>query len=223
MRSIWVNGALVRQRMHALGLSERETAESAGVTSTAIRSIVTLNAISTSLILAQVQRLAGTLGTTPSDLLSEPVAESSTGTNDARTLIQILAAQTIGQPQDRLARVLGWDLEQLEAAIASAQGILIETGLVIHEASSGLILRPVMDVSAVQAGLDQLQDNDQGLKLNTAQVLYRALQGALTQTGRKEDRLHLGRLHNLGVLKDDRSAGGGPNDPSPDFRFCLDF
>lgn len=132
--------------------------------------------------------------------------------------------QVRGHHPDRLARALGWDLDRLETAVEEAAGPLAAVGLVIHTASSGLLLRPAVDLSETQARLDALQDDDEGLTQGPARVLFASYMGKLSATADRQDHhFYLGRLHNLGVLVDDRASNGGRHDLSSDFSFCLDF
>lgn len=105
-----------------------------------------------------------------------------------------------------------------------ASGQLQEQGLIIHEASSELILRPANDISAIQSRIDAFQDNDEGLNQGIARVLFAAHKGTLPPTADRADhQLALGRLHNLGVLTDSRAEGRGRNETAEEFRYCLDF
>lgn len=223
-KSVWINGGLVRHRMHAQSMSDRDLAALAGTATTAIRSIIVDDALSTSITIAQFRRLATAIGVTAGELLDEPSPDgTSTSTDDAKILTQVLCQQSRGQQPERIARALGWDLERVDAAIEYAQTPLHILGLAIHHASSGLILRPRDDLRDVQRSHDRLQDAVEGLSNATERVLYIAYEGTLPKNDRRDHMPHLGRLHNLGVLEDQRGVGGMRHEPSESLKHALNF
>ncbi len=225
IKAVWINGHLVRQRLHALGISERELARRTGLTSTSMRSIVSRNALSTTLSIADVRRIACELGITWGDLLDCPPASSTSGTDDdVRLLVQVLAGQRRAHQPDRLARALGWDLTRLRTVRGSANGELAAIGLTIQRASTGYILRPAKDAGDVERRLELLRDDEEGLNHSAAQALLAALNGTLSkQQDRNDQIVQLGRLHNLGALVDQRPDKGFRHELSPDTAYCLDF
>lgn len=226
-RSLQVNGHLVRQRLYQLGLGERDASRIIGMTTSSIRSITSRNAMSTSFSMADARRMTDALGLTWGDLfdMKPPSAEQpDEASGDARTLVQLLSVQQKAHEPDRLARALGWDLDRLDNAVGGAQAALAALGLFIHRASSGLALRTREDLGHVQARLDVLRDDDAGIRQSTARVLYAAERGTISaQEDRNDHLVQLGRLHNLGVLVDNRDRDGCRHSPSEDFLYCLDF
>ncbi len=222
-RLVPVNGAAVRQRLHDLRLSERELANSCGFTASSIRGVVANGAMSSSFTLAELRALKSALGLSWSDLFVEPRPEP-TGSEDVPVLVQVLTGQTKAIPEDRLARVLGWDLDRLKDAAEAAVSALAPVGLTIHVASTGLQIRAVDDQAENRSRLESLRDDETGISQSAARVLREAWTGELSsQEDRNNHQIQLGRLHNLGVLEDRRSSGGRRHAISDDTAFCFDF
>lgn len=221
--TVRVNGSLIRQRLLELRLSEREAAKTFGLTTTTIRSAVANGALSSSQSLADVRNLKEGLGISWADLFDAPAPEPAE-TDDVPVLIQVLIEQPKAVPEDRLARALGWDLDRVRDAATAAEGALAPAGLMIHVASSGLLIRARSDHSATRQRLDDLRDDEAGLNQSAARVLHEAWAGELSpQEDRNNHQVQLGRLHNLGVLEDRRSTGGSRHTVSDATAFCFDF
>ena len=222
-RVLPINRTAVRQRLHELRLSERDLAKACGFAAGSIRNVVANGTISTSFTVAELRNLKNELGLTWSDLFVEPSPEAA-AQDDVPVLVQVLTGQPKAVPEDRLARTLGWDLERLNAAVTAADQALAPLGLMLHAASSGLLIRAKHDQSTARATLDTLRDDEVGLNQSTARVLREAWAGELSpQEDRNDHQVQLGRLHNLGVPEDRRSTGGSRHTVSDETAYCFDF
>lgn len=224
-RTVPVNGDLVRQRMFELALSERELGRRIGSTSSALRSIISRNEMTTSFALADVRRLVEALGVTWGDLLDVAAPEPAPPTDDANELIALLTGQKRAHSAVRLARALGWTLDRLTDAERTADAHLSALGLAVHRASNGLVLRARKNTAhRPREVLHLLRDDEEGLKQGAARVLFAAMQGTLSpQENRNDHNVQLAWLFNVGALMDRRAKGGSRNSLSDDTAYCLDF
>src|SRR5690606_33441584 len=113
---------------------------------------------------------------------------------DVPVLVQVLTGQPKATPKDRLAHVLGWDIDRVSDAVKAAKTALAPVGLKIHVAPTGLLIRSLDDHSATQKQLDLLRDDAAGINQNTARVLYAAVTGVLSaHEDRNDPQIQLGR------------------------------
>ena len=220
-RSTPVNGARLRAALTETGLSEREAARRASVGFATVRTILNHDAISLSAPMADLHRLAETVGLTLVDLLTttprdEPqehpdaeTAPTDAAALDAATLAGLLTADPVMHKPDRLAIALGWTLTRLETAITALDPQLQAAGLRIHRNTMGLTIRPANDVTLAAQRLAELRDHEDGLKGPAARILHAAYTGTISSKHLPEaQRPHLASLRNRGALTIAATATG---------------
>ncbi|MGY1714368.1 hypothetical protein ACI78R_07910 [Geodermatophilus sp. SYSU D01106] len=199
-----VNGAALRERLLAAGLSDRAYGDKSGLGDATVRGMLLRNEVNGSVSIADLRRAATEAGMTMGDLFDpEPAdAPDDTPADDIAVLAQVLIAQKQMHPEDRLAQALDWHLDRLRDAITGLNARLTPIGLRVHRNSMGVTIR-ANDQSATHA-LDRLtryKDADDGIDHGTARVLYAAYRGALSATDMSTDRmLKVGALANRGAV-----------------------
>jgi hypothetical protein len=199
-----VNGAALREHLLITGLSDRAYGDRSGLGDAAVRGMLLRNEVNGSVSIADLRRAATEAGMTMGDLFDSTATDEAddTPSDDVAVLAQVLNAQKLMHPEDRLAQALGWHVDRLRDAITDLDARLSPIGLRVHRNSMGVCIR-ANDKRATHAltRLTAYKDADDGIDHGTARVLYAAYQGALSATDTSTDRMmKLGALANRGII-----------------------
>jgi transcriptional regulator with XRE-family HTH domain len=158
--------ALIIRRRTELGLSQRAVAREMGMTSAAM-SVIESGRSHSELTLRNAGRLAAALAIPLRALVraEDHESEASEETRDDVVVETVIAKANQAIPTQELAAILGWDIRRVSSAVAALGRRLAGTGVVLHRASSGYLLRPRGDL------LDESQIKElERLRLRTRQV-----------------------------------------------------
>lgn len=204
--TVRVDGAVLRQRILDLGLSDRALAAAAGTGQATVRSMTQDDALVGHVTVAVLRRLLDETGLTAGDLLDGPDTghEAPSDGGDTALLAQLLLGDPRAHPRERLAYALGWTLDRLAAAVDAAGAALAPAGLRVHENTAGMVALRRTDDRAADAlrRLQRARDHDDGVDNGDARLLYAVLTGELAGGDvRHGDRPKLATLHRQGVLE----------------------
>ena len=179
MSSAWVNTRLIAERRVALNMSERALVQATGITH---RLIYTADGATGALVghvtLAELSRLAATLGVTPAELLTpDDAAPDGPPPDDVAVLVAALMdeAKVKFTSKDDLALALGWPLERVDEAARQAAEHLPALGLTLHlnrHVGLGVLARHGALTSQEQQKLARAKTVRGNLRLHHARVLH---------------------------------------------------
>jgi transcriptional regulator with XRE-family HTH domain len=225
--NVRVNGDVVRQRVNAQHMSDRQLSQALSLGTTGARTLMLADSLHPSTSLATIERLTKALGVSYGELLDPPAAPEQHGhqlpANDrVRALIQVLPGRQSGVPLDHLAIAFGLTYEELKEDLAEVTRILDGIGYTVWTTCTGVVARRSAspDADELDARLNQFRDARDGLTINHAQFLYKSLTGGLSTRGLTNDeRVCLGYL----VARDAIAppASNRRAHPTDDTLYCL--
>jgi transcriptional regulator with XRE-family HTH domain len=158
--------ALIIRRRTELGLSQRAVARETGMTSAAM-SVIESGRSHSELTIRSAARLAAALALPLRVLVraEDHESEPPDAHDDVVVVEAVIAQAKQAIPTQDIATALGWELRRVTSAVAALGRRLAGTGVVLHRASSGYLLRPRGDL------LDESQLKElERLRLRTRQV-----------------------------------------------------
>lgn len=222
-----VNADKVRERVNERHLSDRQVSDILGLGLTGSRSLMLDGTIHPATTLATLQRLTTALGLTYGELFDpdEPAdrpADHLAHDERVTILTQLLPGRRAGVPLDHLAVVFGINYDELHTDLAEAERRLARVGYDLRVTFTGVIAPRKQSVMAddVEASLNQFRDSREGMLINHAQVLYRAMTGTLSTRGLSNDeRVSIGYLTARDALTAPESTNRAAL--SDDTLYCL--
>ncbi len=196
---------LIARRRTELGMSQRALAAEAGLNPAAV-SVLESGGNHAEFPLRSVKRLADALALPLRSLFRLEAADAREPTADDMLVEALLVRFGKGVQRQEIARVLGWDLARTADALDALRSRLEATGVVLHRASSGYMIRHRSDVLTD----DELRELER-LRLHTRQVrepamrlllriMTRGLPKKWEQTAANGDRVALQMLVKSGLV-----------------------
>lgn len=222
--SVPVNANTVRERVYERHLSDRQVSEILGLGQTGSRSLMLEGTIHPSTTLATLQRLTTALGITYGELLDPaepPDRPTDHLAHDERVTI-LLPGRPAGVPLDHLAIVFGITYDELQSDLDETARRLAPVGYDLRVTVTGVIAPRTRSALTddVDARLSQFRDAREGMLINHARVLHRAMTGTMSTRGQTNDeRVSIGYLTTRGALTAPESQNRAPL--SDDTRYCL--
>lgn len=198
---------IVRRRTE-LGLSQRALGREAGLTSVAV-SILEAGQNHAEVTLRAAKRLADALGLPLQSLVVGGDADKSSEPQPDDIIVEaILVSAGQALPSQNVAQILGWDMERVGKAIEGLRERLDGTGVLVHRASSGYMIRPRGDLLSEDElrHLERARLRTRQLREPGMRLLLKVATGGLSrkwkQTVGNADRVSLGMLINSGLAID---------------------
>lgn len=195
-----LDGALVRRRRAALGLSARAVAASLGVSGTVVTRLENgMNHAEVSV--AQVARLAELLGVDVTDLFLD--AHSDAPDDDVAALGALLHESDVVAPAGALREALGWTPKRLSQTLDALDNQLRRVGMRLSRVANRY--RIVRDLTAASEGAlaDLLRAHvaRDGLNLTEASMLARVARGDVPREPTNPETVAIGTLLNAGLVE----------------------
>jgi transcriptional regulator with XRE-family HTH domain len=203
---------LVVRRRTELGMSQRALAAEAGMTSAAL-SILEAGSNHAEVTLKTARRLADALGLPLRALFpaGDASVEQEPRPDDALVEAVIVSAGQAIQRHE-IARILGWDIDRTGRALEAVRTRLEGSGVVLHRASSGYMIRHRVDLLSE----DEILELER-LRLRTRQVREPAMRLLLkivrdglprkwAQTASNADRVALQMLIKSGLVAETKTG-----------------
>lgn len=204
IKRVPLNGARLRAARLNLGLGTRELARQAGTTFTLVDSIEKEDFIGSMTTLAELRAIAHAAGLSLTDLLDEQHADTHDTANadDVQRLAAILIADPRMQTNDDISRALDWTLPRFNDAANALNTAVAPLGLRVHRNPGTICLRPTKTTALEDAKrVDARRTGREGMNASEAALLYKALNGTLSDKLPKTAHPPLGHLINLGYLR----------------------
>jgi transcriptional regulator with XRE-family HTH domain len=208
VRTIPVNGHLLRAHRLSLGLGLRDMARRSHQSFVTIRQLEQQNEASAAMSLAGLQRVAEAAGITVVDLLTvsegpPPLSDDDADSTacDPAVLGRILAHQAKAVAVDAIAIEMRCTKQAVIAAAEELNIALEPTGMKVANNANGMYLTPRDQTQRDAANrISQTRVAALGLNLTHARFIHDLIHGKFTgRSVRKADLPKLGELMNLGI------------------------
>lgn len=207
VKSMYVNGALVRRARMDMKIGLRDFARRAVTTFTIINAIEKDNSISTSTSVAELSRIAHACGLSLAELLTPPASAATpqAPTDDFQALLPILMANPQLTSTTDLARALNWTRERVIDTAKAIDAALQPLGLKLHHytpAMDRICLRPINPQTRDHIEkLEGMRTTTHGLNVAAARLLRQAVENRLPDQVTHGDKPHVGSLLRQGILR----------------------
>lgn len=207
VKSMYVNGALVREARMVMKVSLRDFARKAVTTFTILNAIEKENSISTSTSVAELTRIAHACGLSLAELLTPPAdtAASPAPADDIQVLLPVLMANPQLTSTTELARALNWTRDRVIDTAKAIDAALQPLGLKLHHyapAMDRICLRPVHAQARDHIEkLEAMRATTHGFNVAAARLLWQAVEKRLPDQVPHADKPHVGSLLRQDILR----------------------